>query len=295
MTDDPPEHLRFDSRDMHSRLAACGRLAGFLAWSALIVPVYAIILACGRPTIPLCRRIARWYWAKTCRILSIDVVVRGNPVPQRPALFVSNHVSYIDILVLGAVLEAAFVAKKEVGAWPGIGLLAKLGRTVFVDRRRGSSRAQRDDMLERLTRTGESLILFPEGTSDDGNRVLPFKSALLSVAEPGDGAELPVQPITVAYTRLAGLPIGRAWRPFFAWYGDMDLAPHLWFLLGLGRLQVEVLFHDPVRLSDFGSRKALTDHCHDVVSRGLAAANCGRVPAPPPLPSPQPGETVAVG
>ena len=270
---------------IHSPVVAGVRLLVFLLWSLLLIPPYALVLSLGRRTIPLCRRFAAFYWGSVCKIVGLEVVTHGQLCRLRPTLYLSNHASYLDILVLGSLLEAAFIAKKEVGQWPGIGILAKLGRTVFVDRRPRKSLEQRDEMLGRLADIGESLILFPEGTSNDGNHVLPFKSALLSVAEQlakGDNA-LPIQPISVAYTRLAGLPMGRGWRPFYAWYGDMELAPHLWFFLGLGRTRVEVTFHDVVSLEQFASRKALADHCHDVVSRGVVMANIGRpLPSPPP-------------
>src|SRR3546814_20751956 len=139
--------------------------------------------------------------------------------------------------------------------------------------------------MTRRLEAGDDLVLFPEGTSGDGNRVLAFKSALFSVAERRpQGEPLTVQPVSIAYTRLDGLPLGRYLRPFFAWYGDMELGPHLWHAIGLGRVTVMVEFHEPVTLDQFGSRKALSDHCHDVVSRGVAAALSGRaqsVPAPP--------------
>jgi len=144
---------------------------------------------------------------------------------------------------------------------------------------------QRDALGERL-REGDNLVLFPEGTSSDGSRVLPFKSSLLAVAEREiNGQPLTVQPVSIAYTRLDGMPMGRYLRPFFAWYGDMDLAGHLWHAVGLGRVTVVVEFHDPVTLEQFGSRKALSDHCYEVVSRGVAAALAGRPQALLPSPS----------
>jgi len=263
---------------MHSPFAASVRLAAFLLWTLLVVPPYAVLLAAGR--IQTCHRLARRYWRGTAWIVGFDIVVRGTMSTDHPVLFVSNHASYLDIIVLGGLLDAAFVAKKEVRQWPGIGVLAKLGRTVFVDRRPRKSLEQRDEMMARLGKTGESMILFPEGTSNDGNRVLPFKSALLSVAETirVEGRPLSVQPLSLAYTRLDGIPVGNGWRAFYAWYGDMTLVPHLWAFLGLGTTTVEVDFHPVVTLEQFGSRKALADHCHDVIARGVVLANAGRVP-----------------
>ncbi len=264
-------------RQFRSPLKASVRLLAFLLWTLAVVPVQATLLLLGRPALPLARTVPRLYWRGVAWIVGFTLVVRGTPSPTRPTLFVANHASYLDIIVLGALLKSVFVAKQEVRGWPGIGLLARLGRTTFVDRRPQKSLRQRDEMRGRMNGAAESMILFPEGTSNDGNRVLPFKSALLSVAETPlpDGSDLPVQPVSVAYTRVDGIPMGRGWRPFYAWYGDMDLAPHLWDVLGMGTTTVEVDFYPPVTLARFGSRKALADHCHTLIARGLVQANAG--------------------
>ena len=194
-----------------------------------------------------------------------------------PVLFACNHTSYTDIAILGSLLPASFVAKAEVAGWPLFGILAKLQRTVFVARRGARAAEQRDEMIRRLER-GDNLILFPEGTSSDGNAVLPFKSALFSVAQvKPNGRPLRVQPVSVAYTRLDGMPVGRALRPYFAWYGDMTLAPHFWQVAGLGPATVDVVFHEPVTIDRYGSRKQLADHCYEVVAAGVSAANAGRL------------------
>ena len=198
-------------------------------------------------------------------------------------LFVSNHVSYTDITVLGSLIVGSFIAKAEVAGWPLFGWLAKLQRTVFVDRRVRSTAAQRDAMTRRLA-AGDALILFPEGTSGDGNRVLPFKSALFGAAERSrELAAITVQPVSIAYTRLDGMPLGRLLRPFFAWYGAAELAPHLWSMVGMGTVEVVVEFHPPTFLADCGSRKALARYCHARIAGGMAAALSGR---PQPVPDP---------
>jgi 1-acyl-sn-glycerol-3-phosphate acyltransferase len=172
---------------------------------------------------------------------------------------------------------------------------------VFVDRQVRSTVQQRDAIAARLA-SGDALILFPEGTSNDGNFVLPFKSALFSVVF---NREMPVtvQPISLAYTRLDGLPIGRMLRPLFAWYGDMDLAPHLWRLLGLGTIEAVVEFHPPVAVTDFPSRKALAEYCERRVAAGVSRLLTGRevTPAvvapqisPEPAPAPLTSELPAV-
>lgn len=256
-----------------SPLMAALRLFVYVSFTLSIMPVQALCLVLRSP---LAASVPLWYHRRCCRILGFRVERRGRQSRTNPTLYVSNHSSYLDITVLGSLIAGSFVAKSEVADWFFFGWLAKLQRTVFVERRALKSVAQRDEMSRRLE-AGDDLILFPEGTSDDGNRVLPFKSALLSVAERRPRDEpLTVQPVSVAYTRLDGLPLGRSLRPLFAWYGDMDLAPHLWQLAGLGRLTVVVHFHPPVTVEDFASRKRLSDHCHAEVAKGVALALSGR-------------------
>lgn len=211
-----------------------------------------------------------------CRAGGIRITIHGLPDARKPVLYVCNHVSYLDIIVIASVLPATFVSKADVVDWPLIGLMARLNDTILIDRKARGARAQ-CATLRRHLQSGHSLILFPEGTSGDGNRMLPFRSSLFDVAAAThDNAPIWVQPMSLAYTRLNGCPVARWQRPYFAWYGDMPLAGHLWRVLGLGRTGVDLIFHAPVRLADFPSRKALASHCEREVARGVATALAGR-------------------
>jgi lyso-ornithine lipid O-acyltransferase len=276
--------------------AQARRFVRILLYAALtlpLMPVQALLLLMGSP---LARRLPRFYHRCSAWLLGFRLSVAGARSSTAPTLFVANHVSFIDIEVLGAVIEGCFISKAEVARWPFFGWLAKLQRTVFVDRRIRSTADQRDAIRDRLDQA-DNLILFPEGTTGDGNRVLPFKSALFSVAEyRGAHGPLAVQPVSIAYVRLDGMPLGRFYRPFFAWYGDMEFAPHLWTMLGLGTVAVEVKFHPAVTLAEFGSRKALAEHCYHVVAAAVASAVAGRPqewPAPLPAPIPAPAAAIA--
>ena len=239
----------------------------------VLMPVQAVALALGAP---LAKSLPVTYHRVLAHLLGFDIVVSGKMATDTPSLFVGNHTSYLDAMVLGTIIEGCFIAKSEVADWPLIGWLAKLQRTVFVERRSSRTANQRDEIGARLA-AGDRLILFPEGTSDDGVKVLPFKSALFAVAEtPVAGAPLLVQPFSIAYTALAGLPVGREWRPLFAWYGDMEIAPHAWRILTFATVRAEVWFHQPVTIGQYGSRKALAEHCFEVVRHGVAEANSGR-------------------
>lgn len=239
-------------------------------FTLLCIPLQGVALLVSSS---FARRFPVFYHRVCRRILGINVRVRGVMVRKGPVLFVANHTSYLDIMVLGSLIPGSFVAKAEVADWPFFGLLAKLQRTIFVRRRRHDAAEDRDGIAARLQRR-ESLIVFPEGTSSDGNRVLPFKSALFAVAADGDET-LAVQPVSVSYALLNGMPIGRLWRAFFAWYGDMNLASHIWTMAGLGKTTVIVEFHPVATIAEMGSRKALAAHCHKVVAAGVGEALVG--------------------
>jgi lyso-ornithine lipid O-acyltransferase len=265
---------------MGSPTLRLARLALYFIWTIALMPVQlaGLTLRCRwSRTLPVV------YHRCCCRILGFRVRVIGKPIGERPVLFAANHVSYTDIMVLGSVIPGSFIAKAEVAKWPFFGWLAKLQRSVFVDRQARSTALQRDAIGDRLA-AGDALILFAEGTSGDGNRVLPFKSALFGAAQARK--DLPatiVQPVSLAYVRLDGMPIRRLYRPFFAWYGSIDLAPHMWGMVGLGTVDVVVEFHPPAFLSDCGSRKALAGYCYARIAGGLAGALYGR---PQPMPEP---------
>ena len=253
---------------------ASWRLATYLGMTLALMPLQAMLVLLRLRG--LATRLPVSYHRLCCRIFGFEVVRIGDISSARPTLYVSNHTSYLDIPVLGATLPGCFVAKSEVASWPGFGLLAKLQRTVFVDRKRGTTHRQRDELQRRLD-AGDNLILFPEGTSNDGNRVLPFRSALLSVAERQvQGGVLTVQPVSISYTGLNGVPLGHGLRPMLAWYGDMTLGPHLWHFCRLGRVRVVVEFHAVTRIGDFPSRKELTRHCFDRVAGGVSRALAGQ-------------------
>ena len=254
-------------------MTALWRLTLYGAFTVPCMLVQAIALVTKaklRDNLPI------WYHRRCCKILGFRVERRGRQSREHPTLYVANHVSYWDIMVLGSLIRGSFIAKAEVATWPFFGWLAKLQRTVFVERRVKRTAEQRDEIQRRLVH-GDDLILFPEGTSGDGNWVLPFKSALFSVAQSRvEERAITVQPVSIAYTRLDGVPMGRYLRPLFAWYGDMELAGHLWRSVGMGFVTVVVEFHQPVTIEAFSSRKELSEHCHRCVVRGLAAALSGR-------------------
>lgn len=210
------------------------------------------------------QRLPQLFHKLLTRSLGIRVKVHGCAARRGGILFVSNHVSWADIPVLGSLVQAAFVAKADVEQIKIVGWLADLARTLYVERdRRQASGDQRNAIAERLS-AGENVILFPEATTGDGVAVLPFKSALFAAV--GSDPALVIQPVTIAYTRLNGLPITRETLPDIVWIGDTDLIPHAVEFTALGRVRAEVVFHPAVRMADFADRKALSRHCREVIA-----------------------------
>lgn len=254
------------------------RLAGFLGLVVLLAPVQLAVLVSGRGD-PV--ELARFFHRRLTRLLGFHVRRHGRMAGADglgPVLYVANHVSYLDIPVLGSLIPASFVAKAEVEKWPLFGLLARMQNTVFIERRSARAGTHRSALRERLEK-GDNLIVFPEGTSSDGQRTLPFKSTLFSVVEQDllSGGEVRIQPVSIACTEIGGLPMGRDWRPYYAWYGDMTLLKHLWDVFKIGHFTIDVVFHEPVTMARFGDRKSLALHCQKLTASGVEKALRGRL------------------
>jgi lyso-ornithine lipid O-acyltransferase len=278
------------------RVRVARRGLAVMAWTlaAMLIQALCLVLP-GRAKV----RFARLYWAMVARLIGIEVRVIGATARReagRPVIYVSNHSSWIDIPVVGGVLDGCFVAKGDVAGWPVIGTIARLGRTVFVSRTRTSTGRERDAMRAVL-KAGDNLILFPEGTSSDGSRVLPFRTSFFAIAESSsiqDLAELPlIQPVSVVYDRLSGLPAGRASRPIFAWYGDMDIASHFCRLTQHIGLRATVLLHTPLDPARFTDRKVLSQAVWQIVADGASTLRQNRPAYPLDLPEQPPSEVSA--
>jgi 1-acyl-sn-glycerol-3-phosphate acyltransferase len=274
-------------RPIGGRVRAVRRMASIVLWTLIAIPIQAVLLALpGRAHVAF----GRFYFRAMAWLMGLRLQVVGEPARGSSVLFVSNHSSWLDIVVLGAALDACFVAKREVGEWPLIRTVARLGRTVFVSRTRTGTKGEAGAIRERLA-AGDNLVLFPEGTTSDGGRVLPFRSAFLSVA---DHART-VQPVSVVFDRLGGLPACRRDRPLFAWYGDTDILTHFWRLARRSKARATIVLHAPFDPAACPDRKALAAACAAVVAEGCAELRQNRPVAPlsvraalPPVPGPVP-------
>jgi lyso-ornithine lipid O-acyltransferase len=237
-----------------------------------IIPSQSVMLRVqprGKPYLP------RLFFKGMSRALGFKVEVSGAPVMDRPVLFVANHVSWVDIPVMASRLLASFVAKAEVGEMGFVGWMAGLQRTIYVRREaRGKVDEQRNEIAERLL-AGDSIILYPEGTSSSGNGMLPFKSSLFGVTDTPGLENVLIQPVTLAYTHLNGLPMLRQQRYKVAWIGDMELGDHAFGLVSLGKVRALLHFHPPVTRAEFKNRKDLAKHCEGVIGKTLKRINAG--------------------
>ncbi|TAH35313.1 MAG: 1-acyl-sn-glycerol-3-phosphate acyltransferase [Alphaproteobacteria bacterium] len=258
-----------------AQILAALRLIVIVIITLILMPVQAVLVLLFPSQYSL---IPIYFHSMLCRIIGFEIEVLGPVSHKRPTLFISNHSSYLDIIVLSSILPVSFVAKAEIAGWPLFGWLAKLQKTVFINRRRSDAK-QHVDQVSRALHAGQNLVIFPEGTSSDHNRILPFKPTLLRVADyKVDGKHIDVQPVCISLLGVNGLPAGRFERPYYAWFGDVDLIPHLWTLLGLGRMQIRVEFFEPIRADQFENHKSMAQYCQNLISSAHSKALTGREP-----------------
>jgi 1-acyl-sn-glycerol-3-phosphate acyltransferase len=216
------------------------------------------------------------YYRLLTRALRIRVTIHGTPVTGRPVLIASNHVSWVDIVVLASIAPMVFVAKREVASWPLIGAAARVQKVVFVDRLRRQQTAETIRDIARRLAEGHPVVLFAEGTSGDGNRVLPFRSALIGAIEAACNeaglGEVLLQPMSICYTAQHGLPMARNDQPLVAWYGDLDFFPHFVAFIRHGAVDAAVSFGAPIAADATADRKVVAKELETTVRRMTAAA-----------------------
>lgn len=205
------------------------------------------------------------YHSLLCSLLGISVQVNGQKNDAAGTIYVSNHLSYLDIIVLSTQLKASFIAKADVEKWPLFGILAKLSRTIFIQRTKVGIKSGSTAIKQRL-QSGDRLILFPEGTSNNGREVLPFKSGFFEVLLQSEKC-VHIQPLTLQLVSINEVN-AHTQEDFdhYAWYGDMTLVPHLWAFFKLKSCDISITFHDPVEITNDITRKELAKKCEEAVS-----------------------------
>jgi 1-acyl-sn-glycerol-3-phosphate acyltransferase len=254
-----------------TRIGVAVRLLILGLASLVLIPLQLLALRFGWQVLHV---LPVWFHRLLMRLFNVHVTERGRPPGETATLVVANHVSWLDIPVIGSLHPLSFIAKSEIEGWPVVGLLARLQRSVFIDRQRRKATAEVNDALAHRLVKGEVIVLFAEGTTSDGNRLLPFRSSLVGAAQTAlmhDSVEqVFLQPLAITYTSRHGLPVTRRERPSIAWYGDMDLAPHLKLFLEAHPLDVVVTWGEPIPFN--GNRKQATALAEAEVRRALKAA-----------------------
>lgn len=245
--------------------------------------------ACWKLNLPPRRWLPMMFHRLVARSIGLKVTVAGSIARDRPMIILANHVSWLDIVAIGSLTPLSFIAKAEVESWPLFGLMAKLQRSIFVDRTRRVHTSRTNAEIAGRLEEGDPIVLFAESTTSDGNRILPFRSALVGAAREAILSDSPtrhvcLQPLALAYNRADGLPTGRMGRARIGWYGDMELAPHLAGILRGGPLDVTVSFGEPIAFDEGADRKALTRQAEEQVRAMLALGLTGRRPAVAPVP-----------
>jgi len=223
--------------------------------------------------------IPRWFHWFGATFIGMKVNVIGTPSTNRATLIVSNHVSWTDIVAIGSKADVTFVAKSEIEHWFFVGFMASLTRTLFVDRKKRSDAKRVSEEMGKRMASGGAVLLFAEGQSDIGTHVLPFRSALIGAVqhamEAAGAGEVMIQPLTIAYTRLQGLPVGRTDRSFIAWIKSKSVKQNITEILTGGTREVTLAFGEPRPMAAGMDRKKLAKETEAEVRRMLVALNRG--------------------
>ncbi len=219
-------------------------------------------------------RLPVFYHRQLLRLLRVEAHPLDHSHIQRakgPVLILSNHISWLDIVVLSSVMPLSFIAKSEVRDWPLFGFLARLQKTVFVDRQRRHKTGHSTQEIAARMQAGDRMVLFAEGTTSDGMRVLPFRSPLVGAArevlKSSQADQVLIQPVAIRYTHRHGMPLGRGEMPAIGWYGDMHLVPHLKDLILGGPIDVQVVFGETLPFQSETDRKIITKQAEKEVRR----------------------------
>lgn len=208
------------------------------------------------------------WWAKSCCfILGIHITITGASDKHSAYFVVSNHCSYLDILVIGSILPSAFISKKEVASWPLLGLLAQFGGTIFIDRESKAASVKSFQEIKNRLNSGISVIVFPEGTTNNGVTMRNFKSTFFKIPLE---ANTPVLPISLMYSHIDRELVTPDTIDTVAWHGDMELLPHLWNVLGRKRIDMRIHFN-PVFNNSTKDRKELSLKAFETIKSGCVA------------------------
>lgn len=255
-------------------ILAFAKIVLLAIWTLPLVSIQMIVLVFHKG--PYAYYVPRFWHKGVCAITGLKTEICGEPVHNQQVIYISNHLSYLDIPVIGSYLLASFVAKEDVARWPVLGFLSTVQQTAFISRT--SAHAKKvANALDQMLKNGKSLILFPEGTSSAGTSVLPFKSSLFSLVtareDNPDFKPVLIQPFTLQLVTVNGHAVTPETRDLYSWYGEMDFGPHIWEFLQNKGAKVRLTFLPPILPDAAMDRKTLCKIVQDRVEAGLAQDN----------------------
>ena len=260
-------------------LRAVARIGAAAVYAA---PILAAQIAVAGPAFKDFETFPRLLERGLIKIMGIRATFNGSARADRPVLFAANHMSYLDIILLGAHIPGSFVAKKEIRRWPVAGQAAIAVKTIFSERRVGTLRRDQQQIVEALN-SGRNVILFPEGTTSDGAGLLPFKGGLLclsfnNVSRVELNKEIFIQPVSLRVTQVDGVSVKEmpALRRKFAWVGGENVGRHFWEMAKIGGMSLEITVHEPINPADYPDRRAFAKAVEDKVRGGCCGG--GRKP-----------------
>ena len=261
---------------MIARLRLAAVLGFMFPLTLLLMPVQFLAI---KLKLRLAHKLPVFWHRLMTRMIGLKITSHGKITDKRPLMLVANHVSWCDILVLGSLGDVCFIAKNEVATTPFAGLLAQLQRSIFVVREeKRKSGEQAREVTQRLI-DGDTIVLFAEGTTGDGNRLLEFKSSLFGAAqyalEAPEIDQVYIQPVSIAYTRFHGIRMGRFQRARASWPGDIELAPHAAEFMRASAWDVDVCFSEPVVFDHTTRRRAIAKQVHAEVRTMFQHSNFG--------------------
>lgn len=245
------------------------KFAYFAVFSALTLPFQSLLLVFHKGK--YARIIPRIWLGALCFVFRIRPHVEGSPHQDHQTLYISNHLSFFDIAIIGKYVVASFVARGDAKHWPILGTLADLNQTAYVARSRAAAK-QDSNAVGAVIESGRNLVIFAEGTSTDGQGVLPFKSSLFSLALEAKNPDLHIQPLSIEVLAVDGKPPQtQEERDVYAWHRDLDTGffTHWWRFAKHKHADIRFVFYPPIRAKDFSDRKTLAKTCYDTVSDGV--------------------------
>jgi 1-acyl-sn-glycerol-3-phosphate acyltransferase len=239
------------------------KISSYLTLTFVCIPVQMALLKFFPKLNPYA--FPQWYHRLCCKIFQIKVITEGEIARDQQVIYISNHVSYLDIPVIASTLRTAFIAKLDVASWPLFGTLGRLQRTLFISRAKGDVAREKDAFIKRLEEPSP-LVLFAEGTSTIGEKIVPFKSSLF---EAFLNKNLKLQPMTMSIIEIDGkIVTSDAQREIYGW-GDIEIPEHMFRFSKTKGCVIKLTFQKSITSSSYNDRKELSNDCYNLVLEGL--------------------------